>query len=402
MSIAIICRYPHDKINLSEWLNNVKEPVFLFTNNNVADTYPDSLFRGKFVYDKYFSDYSLEYDIANLNKEYPINTLITYEETDIIRASIIRENLKIKGQGLKSAQAFRDKALMKDYVQKSGYKTPKFKRVDSTFDLMTFADENGFPLFIKPIDGMAALNTNKINSYGDLKKWLKENKPNNFIIETYIEGDVFHTDGIISDGELLFFTAFEYFNTTFSASDKDGMGDILINKTSQDYDEFLRYTKNILNALPTPSNCTFHLEFFRNNKGELILCEAACRTSGALVPQIVERACGISLHRESTMIHVEKDYYINPSINNKTLYGAFYKPLKNGLLEKSVKEIPFEYVVEQYIHGKEGESYNPSAYFHTYVEYIIEAPDRDTLLKRFNEVDCFIDNNTDWKIENNR
>ncbi|WP_121616718.1 ATP-grasp domain-containing protein [Virgibacillus halodenitrificans] len=397
MSIAIICRYPDDKIKLSEWLSDIEKPIYLFTNEKVESTFPDSLFEKKFVYENYFNDYSLEYDIANLNKKHPIDTLITYEETDIYRASIIRDVLKIRGQGYESALAFRDKSVMKEYVNNCGYKTPFFKKVNSAFDLITFADNNGFPLFIKPLDGMAALNTMKLNSYEDIKMWLKNNKPDNYIVETFVEGDVYHTDGIIKNGELKFFTAFEYLNTTFSARDKDGMGDILINNNSPFYEEFLTYTKNIINALPTPANCTFHLEFFKDHQEELVFCEIACRTSGALVPKVVEKAYGLSLHRESTMIHLEKEYTIKISDHNKSVFGAFYKPLQSGVLEKNIEVIPYDYVIEQNINGKEGEAYNPSAYFQNHVEYIIEAPDRTTLFERFNTVNDYIDNNSQWQ-----
>ncbi|MBJ9983306.1 ATP-grasp domain-containing protein [Bacillus sp. S70] len=395
MSILVMTRYDSNRANIEEWVKDYKEPVVLITNKDVSDSH--SNLTEKVVFDQYIDDYSVEVRVRELHEKYKFKRLIVFEEFDIERAGIIRQTLKIPGQFINSANAFRDKVIMKSFVQEAGIKVPNFKSISNSFDLLEFTNEFGFPIFLKPKKGMASIGTSKIGNEVELVNWLKKNKPVDFMVETYIEGDVYHTDGLVKNGKIIFFSAFSYVNTIFSSHSLDGLGDKLITEDNMLLERFKNYTEHVLCALPCPDVFTFHLEFFLTKDDEILFCEIASRTSGFLVPNIIKKAYNVSLDQELLVNQLNDDNKEIQETKPTKYYLAFYRPLKKGKLVKKINSLPFPCIEEYEIKGEEDKIYNPTAYFETYVRFIISAKSEKELDQQLQLVNEYIDENTIWE-----
>ncbi|MED4130651.1 hypothetical protein [Shouchella miscanthi] len=96
------------------------------------------------------NDY-LEMRVREIMNLYNIDRIIAHDEYDLIRVGKIRDYYGIEGQSELSARMFRDKVFMKETASKT-VDVPKFKRIESIFDVIEFVESNNYPFIIKPVD----------------------------------------------------------------------------------------------------------------------------------------------------------------------------------------------------------------------------------------------------------
>ena len=102
----------------------------------------------------------------------------------------------------------RYKSGMKEYYQKAGIPTARWHLVDDFDGCMAFIGEVGWPVIVKPDDGVGASDTHKLNNEDELRWFLGEKHAGvGYIMEEFISAVVTSYDAIIdSNGEPLFET----------------------------------------------------------------------------------------------------------------------------------------------------------------------------------------------------
>ena len=97
------------------------------------------------------------------------------------------------------------KSAMKEYYAKAGLPTARYHLVEGLDDALEFANYVGYPVVVKPDNGVGANNTYKLKSDDDVR-WFMETKDNNvYIMEEFVNGYVQTYDAIIdSQGNPLF------------------------------------------------------------------------------------------------------------------------------------------------------------------------------------------------------
>ena len=228
---------------------------------------------GKIDYIESNNEYWLERD-ALLRTEFNIDT--GFKKTDI---------KKIK---LKSA--------MKTYYKKAGVKTARHCLAKSLAVCEKFIKQVGYPVIVKPDNGVGASDTHKIDGDEQLKAFLKSKpKKVSYIMEEFIDGEVNSYDAIIdSKGNPIFETG----NITpKSLMDVVNTGDsclyYIVNQLAPDVQKLGRKT---VKAFKVKSRFV-HFEFFRllsdrhiGKKGEVVALEANMRPAGGITPDMMNYA----------------------------------------------------------------------------------------------------------------
>ncbi|MEY8418825.1 carbamoylphosphate synthase large subunit [Oscillospiraceae bacterium 44-5] len=100
------------------------------------------------------------------------------------------------------------KSNMKEYYQAAGIPTARFHLVDSRKGCLDFIKEVGWPVVVKPDNGVGACDTHKLSSAQDLDQFLSAKAPEvSYIMEEFIHAEVNSYDAIIdSKGEPIFET----------------------------------------------------------------------------------------------------------------------------------------------------------------------------------------------------
>ena len=163
--------------------------------------------------DEYYKVNSLEnYDevfkaVAFFTFKYgKIDWLESNNEYWLMRDAQLRTEFNITtGPKIHEMDKIKFKSAMKEYYHKAGLPTARYHLVDSYEGALEFAHTVGYPVVVKPDNGVGANNTYKLHSDDDLNFFMATMDDNVYIMEEFVNGYVQTYDGIVdSQGNMLF------------------------------------------------------------------------------------------------------------------------------------------------------------------------------------------------------
>ena len=184
------------------------------------------------------------------------------------------------------------KSTMKEYYAKAGVPTARFHLVEGYDDAAEFAHTVGYPVVVKPDNGVGASHTYRLNSDDELRFFIDTKDNDVYIMEEMVNGYVRTYDAIIdSRGEPLF----ESGNVT-----PHSLMDIVNHQDNSIYylvphlsEEMLDIGRRTVKAFDVRSRF-IHLEYFVLNddqgglgkKGDIIGLEVNMRPAGGYTPDM--------------------------------------------------------------------------------------------------------------------
>ncbi len=216
---------------------------------------------------------------------------------------------------------FRDKLLMKERLLKNGYDkiTPFLGNLHSPQLVKEFIKTYDFPVILKPKDEMGADGIIIVKSQEEFEQ-LEETKDisnSSLFMEKYMSGEVYHVDGVVLDGEILFVRPSRYSLGMFSFY-QEGIAAYSIELDGEKKKEILQETQEVIKAMEYERGI-FHLEFIRNEKGELHFMEIAARVGGGMINNRAAISFNVDFHR----------------INSQLFLGGEDSEIKKMLLDKT-------------------------------------------------------------------
>ncbi|WP_017729234.1 ATP-grasp domain-containing protein [Halalkalibacterium ligniniphilum] len=340
MSILILNGYPHEHMPYEQWLEDSEEELILITSKIYENEFPKEKYKEIIGFENYENNSNVEIHAIELHKKYNFSKLIATYEFDLLRAANLREFLKIPGQDYNSALAFRDKLLMKQISKENNLNVPIFEKLTNAVALSEFIDQNGYPIVVKPRDGAGAEGVRIINDSSDLKLFLNDGIPLNFMVEEFIDAEMFHIDILTFDGEIIFNWPSAYLVSNLKFNEGGFAGSYLINEEHIYYEKIMKYSRELVSKFPSPKFGVFHIEVFVK-EGEVILCEAACRPGGGKIVEQLSHAFNVNICE--VFVKSQCDLYTKQegaSINKKPnkITGSILVPP----LPKKIHRLPIE------------------------------------------------------------
>ena len=163
--------------------------------------------------DEYYKVSSLEnYDevfkaVAFFTFKYgKIDWLESNNEYWLMRDAQLRTEFNITtGPKIQDMRKIKFKSAMKEYYAKAGLPTARWHIVEGLEDALDFAHTVGYPVVVKPDNGVGANNTYKLSSDEDLEFFMDHKNDEVYIMEEYVRGYVQTFDAIVdSKGQPLF------------------------------------------------------------------------------------------------------------------------------------------------------------------------------------------------------
>ena len=97
------------------------------------------------------------------------------------------------------------KSAMKEFYAKAGLPTARYHLVEGYDDAAEFANTVGYPVVVKPDNGVGANNTYKLHNDEELRFFIDTKDDNVYIMEEFVNGYVQTYDAIVdSQGNPLF------------------------------------------------------------------------------------------------------------------------------------------------------------------------------------------------------
>ncbi len=195
------------------------------------------------------------------------------------------------------------KSKMKEYYAKAGIPTARYHMVDDLAGCAAFIQEVGYPVIVKPDNGVGASHTYKIEDEEQLKRFLEgKEEAVPYIMEEFIDAEVNSYDAIIdSKGEPMFETG----NVTpYSIMD-------IVNNADNSLYYIVKHLANDTRKAGRAAVKSFgvksrfvHFEFFRllkdqhiGKKGDVVALEVNMRPCGGFTPDMINYAHSTDVYK---------------------------------------------------------------------------------------------------------
>lgn len=186
------------------------------------------------------------------------------------------------------------KSKMKDVYKQAGIPVARYHLLGDYPDALNFIEQIGFPIIVKPDDGVGASSTYKLNNLGEFDYFYETKLPHTtYIMEEFVNGHVETFDGITdSNKNVLLCSSHVMLNSIMDV--------VNLNQDSAFYSQNLDGTKlkevglKAVQAFDTRSRF-FHFEFFvldqdkegLGKKGDIVGLEVNMRAPGAFIPDVI-------------------------------------------------------------------------------------------------------------------
>lgn len=226
----------------------------------------------------------------------------TIDEPLVDPAAALREYLGVPGMSLKTAKLCRDKVAMKAFLREHDVPCAQSESVASKEDAYAFAEQCGYPLIAKPLDGFGSLATYRCENQAELDQALAKLKPSpkrSIALEEFIEGHEGFFDTICDDdGTRHEFISHYYPGCLEATLDRRISPQIAVTNRldSPGYEELRDMNARVSKALGL-RNCATHMEWFFGPKG-LKFGEIGARPAGEKIWDMYRVANEFDVYRE--------------------------------------------------------------------------------------------------------
>jgi biotin carboxylase len=226
----------------------------------------------------------LERCARELNASAGFTLIETIDEPLVEPAARLREQFGLPGISTKTARLCRDKVEMKAVLRAAGVPCANSAAVASAVELREFAEREGFPLIVKPVDGFNALGTHRVDDAKALEALLPKlelEKGKRVAAEEFVEGHEGFYDTLIGPEGLRYDFASHYYPGCLEANRTRWISPQIAVTNRIDgegYRELREVGKRVVDALGLRS-CATHMEWFFGPKG-LKFSEIGARPAG--------------------------------------------------------------------------------------------------------------------------
>ena len=215
----------------------------------------------------------------------------------------LREDFNINtGDKTKDVMRYKLKSNMKKYYQEAGVPTARWHLVTTYEEGKKFVDEVGYPVIVKPDDGVGANATWKISDEKGLQDFYRQNLQVQYIMEEYVPGYIVSFDGITDqDNNIIFKTSHTFPEPIMDVVNSSGECCYWSEREiPKDLDEM---GSRVIHAFNIKARF-FHTEYFRlsedkpglGTKGSLVGLEVNMRPPGGYTPDMMNFANDINVY----------------------------------------------------------------------------------------------------------
>ena len=214
-------------------------------------------------------------------------------EPYMLLAARLREELGLPGLTVEQTLPFRDKERMKQLLDAAGLRTPRHVAARTVAGVWAAAEQTGFPLIVKPIDGAGSADTYRADSAAELDAILPglRHVPR-VSVEEFIDGEEFTYDTICADGRILVENVCQYHPRPLLTKMHEWISPITL--ALRDLDEpglqgGRELGAAVLRVLGFRDGFT-HMEWYRKADGEVVFGEIGARPPGARTVDVMNYA----------------------------------------------------------------------------------------------------------------
>jgi len=207
----------------------------------------------------------------------------------------LREDFNIQG-GYRPAEMamYKRKSGMKKVYMAAGLKCAPGLLPKTLEEAIEFANKVGYPLIMKPDNGVGAAGAAKVKTEEELRSnW---DGSGNTFMEQFIQGSIETYDGICDhEGNTVFYSSMNYGGLMEVVN---GSNESMCFSVAKDVPEDLRDMGDIVVKAFNVKSRFFHCEFFRTTEGNLLPLEINLRPPGVITVDVMNYTYRCDLYAE--------------------------------------------------------------------------------------------------------
>lgn len=274
-----------------------------------------------------------------------------------------------------SYEIIKYKSRMKEVFEKANIPVARGKVVHDLEIAEKFIDEVGYPVCVKPDNGVGAAHTYKLKNDSELEEFFNTKNDFEYIMEEFIQGEIHTFDGLVDrNGKVVFMNSY-IFDTGVMETVNENLDMVYYNQIEIPED-IKTYGLKILEAFKVQERF-FHIEFFRTKEGELIALEINARPPGGISMDIFNYSNDTDLYK----IYAQLVNGHNIEFDDTVPHCCFYIGLKRDHRFKhinSVDEALVKYKDLIIHHGPMPEIFAPALGSYSIV---LRASDKESLME---------------------
>lgn len=224
--------------------------------------------------------------------------------TDVAVSTIgyVCEHMNLNGISWKSSRNVTDKALMKECFKKGNVNTAAFHRVETYEQAESAAERIGYPVVLKRVDSSGSRGIMTVDTPYQLPKAYanasKDSSKKYILVEEKINGIEIGVDGIVQNGELVFFAPHE--KTVYRAGKITiPVGHSFPFHGSADLIEEIHHQTTLAVKALELNNCAINADVFVDKfNGRVSIIEMGGRTGATCIPELISLYYGFDFYQK--------------------------------------------------------------------------------------------------------
>ena len=224
-----------------------------------------------------------------------VDVLTGILETLQVPLAQVRERLGVAGMDTATAENFRDKARMKSVLRDAGIPCARHRRVETADDARQAVADWAAPIVVKPLAGMGARNTFRLDDADMVERWLAHDPPSPAVpvlFEEFLTGREFSFESVFVDGRMVWHSIGRYDPTPLTVVENPWIQWAVVLPRRIDGDEFggIRSVgADAVRALGLHTGLS-HMEWFLRPDGSVAVSEVGARPPGAQISTLMSYA----------------------------------------------------------------------------------------------------------------
>jgi len=241
----------------------------------------------------------------------------------------LRTDFNVFGLKSKDIGDMKYKSKMKEVFRSAGLNVARGKIVDTLEEAKDLINEVGYPVVVKPDNGVGASNTYKLNNDDELENFFKEKTDDDYIMEEFIKGEIQTFDGLVDqDGKVVFQSSL-MFKAGIMETVNEGL-DVFYHIPKDLPEDIVNAGLKTVEAFGLKERF-FHFEYFKMDDGKVVALEVNVRPPGGLTVDMFNFANDIDIYRQYGKVVAHKTFDANISRE----YNCFYIGRKNFINYKN-------------------------------------------------------------------
>lgn len=241
----------------------------------------------------YESDSVLIDIVKEVHRNTPFDAVVSLTELGLLPAAQLSDALHLPGLPISVVERLRDKYAMRRWLDAKDFPSARAEIGTSIGSIAAFAERVGYPLVIKPIDGLGSLNIVRVKNAAELDNLRLFSE--RFLMEEYLDGKEISVESFSFAGHHVILGITEkILNTSGFGNPYVEIGHkISADLSEEEFDAATEYVRQFLDVIGITDGCA-HTEVMLTANGPRVI-ETHNRVGGGNIPQLVRLTTGHDL-----------------------------------------------------------------------------------------------------------